>query len=151
MAGLGSGMHPVAAQETQDWRSDTQPLTPPLVSPVTKAICNCGQILRIRENRIKFLVSKCITRGTKHSTFLCNQAPFQLFCFLSCEANAKGNAFMLGNNPQGYTSELSCLKINSIWEKPPAVSYKVAGETDPKPQGFGLFLFLSKPSAFSPF
>lgn len=56
---------------------------------------------------------------------------------------------MLGNNPQGYTSELSCLKINSIWEKPPAVSYKVAGETDPKPQGFGLFL--SKPSAFSPF
>lgn len=53
---------------------------------------------------------------------------------------------MLGNNPQGYTNELSRLKINSIWGEPPAVSYKVAQKQIRKPRGIALsFTFFPSP------
>lgn len=101
------------------------------------------------ENTIKFLFPNASQEGQSTVHFYAAKFFFN-YSFPSCEENAKGNAFMLGNNPQGYTNELSCLKINSIWEKPPAVSYKVARKQIWSPRDL-FFPFLSKLSPFSPF
>lgn len=39
------------------------PVTPPRVSSITEAACNCGQIITIKENRIKFLFPNASQEG----------------------------------------------------------------------------------------